>query len=638
MIERSRETFDDKLLFQVEASRGMQYPQDDLSIEAYHNYIKMLRLCGFNFRDPYTEHLKIERKTKNKIEIGVKWSKPQFKPKLVLETDCSLENAKKSSIYKHLTGHKSSRKHSKVSTPGDPHKDAILGRSCRAIGFPQTRTSQIMIIDLDNHNYSICDPEKREEHEKKLIDIINTLIEELQTEPIYIERSLSGSYHLYFHISDSFFNQNGFIYYFRNKYKIAVPIENNASKKNVRIPGHWSYTPGQWCAENGFIADSSRYEFIDRFLNNYSNLSHMSNCQQYALYIMDFASQEEYDEFIEIASKDCISEPKPIIATEPIKKKNKLPRYSPYSYNITKPEYLSIEEIAQQYPISRGTRDYNLYMLRCLTANYPIDCYAELVNIADDGTSQDWNKLTTSQKQQELERIDRNVQKRKIMKSRQFTDNSGDFNSNIHLARESRDIKAEVVSGLMNIAGLNSKYSKVQESHREGIKIILSEMEGYILYQHRYKRKLNCNFADRTDLLQGFQFSSAWCNGLKKHHNIKFDVYRVVRNIINHMSQVSSLWAPAITRDGRHYSHYGITYCTQYGSNIYTSPQYRAHLMIDAIYSHICRLYKSKRRNILSNPKTIQGGTYMMCNFIAHSPGINAYNRYYTLPPPDPHG
>jgi|GEM_PF-4982219 len=619
--------YSDKLLFQIETSRGMTF--GDASQLDYYSLLKLLELAGFNIRSPkpikeYLEHRINKDET---IEFYPTWiTTNKFKPRLVLESGKTEKEIRKSDIYKHFMGHTSNYKSGKVRIHGDEHKAIILGRISRGIGFPDISNSFCRKIDLDNHIYFQPDPlykdcvnydsEEIASREEYLQRIIADLVKDHGTEPIYIARSLSGGYHLYFRISDHFFNNSRYHNYFCQKYGYnKKDIEISSTSRGMRIPGHWTYTPGTWDSEyNAFIPDENRTDFIDRFLDNYNKPEFISRCKNFEAWLVGLSSSDELDEFYEevretikaeneaeyladIAEDDTASqmihEPQAQSISKKVwdtKKINVFRRRSNSKASI------DTENIPGFLKFGAGTRNYKLYEIACYTAHTDFETYIEFAIKAHDGSSKDFKGLSRAGIEKMLKPIWQNVQRRKKVQSA-IKPANGAFISNADLVNDTlkrRLEKSSFTSFWLKECELVSDYNKVNEKHHHGMANLFIEMTGTMEYQHRNKRKLLPEYKDRTDLCEGFIFSKPWCDAVKVHYGITFDVYRAVLKILYWLRENCDIWNTFKTSDGKDYQFFGIVYCRQFCPSIYREQSMnRVSQLINSLTNLIDSLYSS---------------------------------------------
>lgn len=575
--------YSDKLNYIIEKSRGMQFPDKMLNFD-FGKFIKMLKLSGFDLRleKVIIELLKHEELEDGTVEFSTDWIHPKgYKPLLGLNNDVMKKDINNSAIYKHIHGHLSTQRTRKVVIKGDIHKSIILGRSCRGVGFASVKNSYVLKVDLDNHNYDLLDDTERNEREVLLHTIINDLIEDLGVQPIYLAQSLSHGYHIYFRVSDIWYSKPEYKVYFCKTYNYQQSdVEISISTKGFRIPGHWTYTPGTWDMELGFIPDDNRTDFIDRFLEGYNNPEFISQCYNYQLWFMGI-THEEYQDILaddypeeEIEFTETEIDSAPVIDPEPEKKHIKVyskQKVIPFTRKLIRGGNVNIDEIAIEFPITAKKRNHNLYAIYCRTAHTDFETFARTVQKADDGTSISWTRKSAEQKDKELRRVWDSGQKRRIGKTK-TAEKSITFISNASLVHKSYKAEYEnpiLIAHLLKVCDQGSVYAAVNAKHHKAMTIVLTELQGYLIYQATNKRVLSTQFTERTDLCKGFIIPRAWCEALEKHYKIPFHIYRALLKIRTYLALHLDPWKPIITKDGRYYQHFGISYCMQFAEGAY---------------------------------------------------------------------
>lgn len=351
--------------------------------------------------------------------------------------------------------------------------------------------SNILCVDIDNHN---------KKGSLYTYEIKNALVEFMKAEPIYMEISYHGGYHLYFKLDRemSLYEKKTLALEFKEKYKyeIEIPIK-------MRFPNCVQYIPINHHAEIFSYLDA-----IDR---------------AYELYNIQMVSTNTK------------------INTLPIKEKIKTVQSSIYSRRFqSSKNKISIDDFIKNPTIEISTGNRVQPMLTIIRIgkanNWSIDDICKAIYTCNNPIfpSKDLSRWSYKTLYHQVE----NTFKRCSIKTSEYSSSKPEnFISNIKyipshiLAKIDKNFITLLIQQIQN----NSNEYKATKKNINSFTIILKEMIGSMYYNAKNNKTVKHEFFKKH--LIGMQYSTAFAVSLKQHYKKELettDVWGIINIILKY--------------------------------------------------------------------------------------------------------
>jgi len=486
-------------------------------------HLNALKLLGFDVsynRKQGVDHLRINQDT-----VCKGWSR-------ITEETTHLRGALPGAVKKHETLKYRASIHAlnKAAKLSLTEEDRLVAAKVNGmIGLNEAKDSYVLCLDIDNHSQSV------QFSINAKVDRLISLI----GQPLFIEKScVNGGYHVYFRFNDIWDRQ-------LNHKMVRAWLQSEGLdgidirlKDGIfRLPAATNYITGS-LFDGQFTMDDmfSPNEWALNVVSKYNNKDYICNLYDFEQRVLDVPGMV-------IGTDDFKAKPVPV--KQIFKRK---PRKAGQTY---------INALAEKYPLTAGNRRFNMWCmaLEMASRERTVEEYHDMCCRAYVD-SKDWMIWSDAERFEECRQTwERALPSVKINN----TTAEHKFISNL-------DPEADMITIRLlddpNLTGLFNKGNCMRNRKHKEIVTLAGEIIKQIHYSVNRIKELSPDLSPEETQKMSYmassaQFSKVWCNLLKEHYQMKIDVYKETRKILN------SGILP-IKRLNKDYSYTDQRYCMAY--------------------------------------------------------------------------